>query len=400
MTNFKQSNTFDLNNVRGFCVHLPQWTRTIRSSLKGWRFDMRWEQNQKTEAMELVVFLVEDNQNRASYETGMELWRLVVPEARPGCDVQQQHRGLETEAEFKVAHLEWVLGQALYSTLQPEIVKAVEEIQRVLRRTEADLKKAVEENENAVAEISKLNESNVAMNDNLTLACKDHSDLRRYNETLRNALDLAEHALVVTGTKPRSEARVKALEAIKALHEVVQVHLDDSDSPYTGCMGDGEPEPPYVVRKCWFDSVPDESLINRTAELVGAASGLTTEAATKYLFAHRAFVVLPDRWDAFAAGIKKLDVDLRVESTEPPVPAKPIQHYECWFTDQVVEKKILVIKLVREFSGLGLKEAKEATECNGHFFVPFALWPHWQEEIAKTTALWTYKFGKVTTCEW
>lgn len=386
MTNFRTANTPTLNNVRGFCVHLPQWTRTIRSSLKGWRYDMRWERIEKSDTMELVILLMEDNQNRASYETGMELWRLVLPEARADLDMQQQHHQLEVEAEFKVAHLEWVLGQALYSTLQPEITKTVEETQRALHRTEAAIKKVQEENENALKQITTLNESNVAMNDAIMQATKEHAALRRSNEALRNVLALAEHALTAKGAaKVKTAAKVKALEAIKELHEVVWGRGPDpvaDDEHYVE---------PYEVRKCWFETPPEEELLGKVVDLVVEATDLNHLMARRYVLSSLPFVVLPDRWDKFQQSLPALRVFVGAELQETQEEPGPI---ECWFTDRVTENKIAVIKLVREFSGLGLLEAKEATECNGHFLVPFALWPHWQEEIAKQSAAqWTYRYG-------
>jgi hypothetical protein len=41
---FRKDNTKRVNDIRGFCMQLPQWTRTIRSCLKNWRYQMRWEQ--------------------------------------------------------------------------------------------------------------------------------------------------------------------------------------------------------------------------------------------------------------------------------------------------------------------------------------------------------------------
>ena len=398
MSDFKNANTFSLNDVHGFCMSVPQWTRTQRSSLKGWRYDMRWERNEK-KIWELVVWLMEDNQHQASYETGMLLWRLALPEARPGSDSRYQHQQVETEAEFKVANFEWVLGQGLCVTLKAEIDKRTDEMR-------LDLKRALAENKDGFEQLEKAKEAQAAASTRLDELSQKLNKTNKTNEAQRNVLALAEHALTVRGkAKVKAEAKVKALEALKELHEATHPisgqewgrgpdSVDDAE-PYTGCMGDPDSEPPYVVRKCWFETTPAGNLLDGTAALVAAASGLTPEAALKTVYGNRNFVVLPDRWDAFDTGLKQLGVDVCVESTDPPV-----AHYECWFTEQVTKEKIRVIKTVREFSGLGLKEAKDATECNGHFFISTRCWSGWQEEIAKLPeARWTYKFTKAVTCE-
>jgi hypothetical protein len=36
-----------LNNVMGFCLEFPRWTRTVRICFRGWRFDAKEERSKE-----------------------------------------------------------------------------------------------------------------------------------------------------------------------------------------------------------------------------------------------------------------------------------------------------------------------------------------------------------------
>ncbi|MFA5186533.1 MAG: hypothetical protein WC551_08675 [Patescibacteria group bacterium] len=136
---FKKNNTKRVNDIQGFTMCLPQWTRTLRSCLKNWRWETRWEKpegfGKEHRESELVVRLVEDaSRHSTEFETQLVMWRIPKPNAAP------DPRGIaEGDAGFRVAQMEWLLGTALMSTIQPLLDKLQQEHEQTDRKLKVEL---------------------------------------------------------------------------------------------------------------------------------------------------------------------------------------------------------------------------------------------------------------------
>ncbi len=92
-----------------------------------------------------------------------------------------------------------------------------------------------------------------------------------------------------------------------------------------------------------------------TEDLVNALSGLTVLEMAELK------TLLEDKWGVKAAAPTVMAA-APAAAGAAPVAAAESTDYQVTLTDAPADKKIGIIKIVREITGLGLKEAKELTE--------------------------------------
>ena len=95
---------------------------------------------------------------------------------------------------------------------------------------------------------------------------------------------------------------------------------------------------------------------NKTEDLVNALSELTVLEMSELK------TLLEDKWGVKAAAPTVMAAAAPAGGGDAPAAASESTDFSVTLTDAPADKKIGIIKVVREITGLGLKEAKELSE--------------------------------------
>lgn len=189
------------NDIAGFSNQLPQWDMTMPSSLPGWHWQIKREEVAGINCLDILLMSDDPGERSAEFQTGLKLWRVVVPSDSKGVLNFEQ---ADLLASAKVAALEFILRSGVYQAemdvRKEEWRKKDQEIHRLKEMHQEEMQKLQEQVAAQATALAELRDT-----------C-DHLD--EIHNRVHQVVEAAKEVVTVMGAK-LSAGRQRALGYLK-----------------------------------------------------------------------------------------------------------------------------------------------------------------------------------------